>query len=93
MNWDAKYVSHFRVVKLICTRQLEVSVLTGRLWKVKISDVHKILPTDFIARCLLDEQIFARNGKYINDPCMLKEVLVIDTFLHEYFPNVRLRHW
>ena len=90
-NLDAKYVSNFRVVKFIGTRQLEVSDLTGRLWKVNILDVHKILPAKFIASCLLDEQIFARKGKYINNLHILKEVFAIDTFLHEYFPNVRLR--
>ena len=46
--WDTKYVPNFRVVKLIGTRQLEVSDLTGILRKVNISDVHKILPADFI---------------------------------------------
>ena len=72
--------------------ETEVSDSIGRLQKVNISDVHKILPADFIVSCLLDKQIFARKGKYINNPCILKEVLTIDTFLHEYFPNIRLRH-
>ena len=92
LNWDAKYVPNFRVVKLIGTCQLQVSDLTGRLWKVNISDVHKILPAGFIVSCLPDEQIFARKGKYINNPCILKEVLAINTFLHEYFSDIRLRH-
>ena len=92
LNWDTKYVPHFRVVRKIGTRQLEVSDLKGRLWKLNISDVHKILPTDIIVSCLPDKQIFARKGKYINDSHILKEVLVIDIFLHEYFPHIRLRH-
>ena len=40
-TWDAKYVSNFREVKLIGTRQLEVSDPTGGLRKVNIPDVHK----------------------------------------------------
>ena len=83
---------NFRVVKLIGTRQLEVSDLTGRLRKINISDVHIILPSDFIVICIPDEQIFARKVKYINDPCILKEVLVIDAFLQDYFPDVGPRH-
>ena len=71
-TWDTKYVPNFRVVKLIGTKQLEVSDLTGRLRKVNISDVHKILPEDFIVSCILDKQIFTRKGKYINDSCILK---------------------
>ena len=54
----------------------------GTLQKINISDVHKILPAEFIVSCLLDEQIFARKGKYINDTPMLKEVSIIDAFLH-----------
>ena len=91
-NWDAKYVSNFRVIKLIVARQLEVSDPTGRLWKVNISNIHKILSADFIVCWLLDEQIFARKGKYINGPCILKVVSAIDSFLHDYFPNIRVRH-
>ena len=59
LTWDAKYVTNFTVVKLIGTRQLEVSDLRGRLRKVNISDVHKILPADLIVSCILDEEIFA----------------------------------
>ena len=92
LSWDTKYVPNFRIVKLIGTRQLEVSDLTGRLWNVNISDVHKILPADFIVSCLQDEQVFTRKGKYINDPCILKEVFAIDAFWHDYFPNMRLKH-
>ena len=65
-----------RVVKLIGTRQLEVSDLTGRLQKVNISDVHKILPADFIVSCVQD----AMKGKCINNPHTLKDVSVIDAF-------------
>ena len=91
-NWDTKYVPNFIVVRLICTRQLEVSDPMGRLLKENISDVHKILPAEFIVSFLTDEQIFARKGKYINDPSTLKDVSVIDTFLHDCFQNIRLRH-
>ena len=91
LNWDAKYVPNFRVVKLIGIRHLEVSDPAGRLLKVNISNVHKILPADFIVSCLLDEHIFVRKGKYINDSCILRDVLAIDAFLQEYFPNMRLR--
>ena len=83
-----KYVPNFRVVRLTGTRQLEVSDQMDRLQKVNISDAHKNLPTDFIVGGLPDEQIFARKGKYINDPHILKELLVIDIFLHECFPNL-----
>ena len=62
-NCDKKYVTNFRVIKLIGTRQLEVSDLTGSLWKVNISDGHKILPADFIVSCIPDKQVFARKGK------------------------------
>ena len=88
-TWDTKYVPNFIVIKLIGTRQLEVSNLTGSPWKVNILDVLKILPADFVVSCIPDEQVFARKGKYINDPHILKEVLVIDAFLHEYFPKAR----
>ena len=36
LNWDAKYIPDFRIIRLIGTRQLEVSDLTGRLRKVNI---------------------------------------------------------
>ena len=39
-----------------------------------------------------DEQVFGRKGKYINGPCILKEVAIIDAFLHENFPHVRMEH-
>ena len=81
LTWNTKYVPNFRVVKLIGTRQLEVADETDRLRKVNISDVHKILHADFIICCSQDEQVFARKDKYINDPCILKEVSLIDTFL------------
>ena len=92
MNWDTNYVPHFRVVKLIGTIQLEVSDLKGRLKKVNICDVHKVLPSEFIVSCIPDKQVFTRKGKYINDPCILKEVMVIDAFLQDNFTNVKFRH-
>ena len=91
-NCDAKYVPNFRIVRLTGTRELEISDPMGRLRKLNISDAHKILPAEFIVSCLLDEQIFAGKGKYINDPHILKEVSVIDAFLHQCFQNIRLRH-
>ena len=63
---------NFRIIRLKSPRQLEVFDLTGRLWKVNISDVHKILPSDFIISSIPDEQVFSRKGKYINDPHILK---------------------
>ena len=91
--WDAKYAPNLkRVVKLIGTRQLEVADPTGRLRKVNISDVHKILPADFIVSCIPDEQVFAMKGKYINDPCLLKEISVIDAFLQDCFHDLGPRH-
>ena len=44
LTWDAKYVPNFKVVKLIGTKQLEVSDPTSRLRKVNISDVHNSFP-------------------------------------------------
>ena len=71
LTLETKYVPNFRIVRLIGTRQLEVSDLTGRLRRVNVSDIHKILPADFIVSCIPDKQVFARKGKYINDPHML----------------------
>ena len=79
-NWDVKYIPNFRIVRLIGTRQQEVYDPTGRLRKVNICDVHKILPSEFIVSFIPDEQIFAREGKYITNPYILKEVMVIDVF-------------
>ena len=63
----------FKIVRLIGSRQLEVSDLTGRLIKVNICDVHKILPSDYIVSSIPDDQVFGRKGKYTNDPCNLKK--------------------
>ena len=68
--------------------QTEVSDPTGRQRKVNISAIHKILPADFIVSCIPDEQIFARKGKHIKNPHILKEVSAIDAFLQDYFPYV-----
>ena len=57
LTWDAQYVPKFRIVRLIGTRQSEVSDPTGRLRKVKVSDIHEILPADFIVSCILDDQV------------------------------------
>ena len=40
--------------------------------------MYKVLPSEFIVSCIPDEHILARKGKYINNPCILKEVTVID---------------
>ena len=85
-------IPNFRIIKLTDPRQLEVSDLTDRLWEVNISDVHKILPSDFIIISNPDEQVFGRKGKYINDPHILKKVSVIDVFLQENFLNIGIRH-
>ena len=61
-NWDAKYIPNFRIIRLKGPRQLEVSDLTGRLQKVNIYDMHKILPLDLIISSIPDEQVFGRKG-------------------------------
>ena len=92
LNWDAKYTPNFRIIKLIGTGQLEVSDQTGRLKRVNICGVHKILPSELIVSCIPDEQSFSRKGKYINDLHILMEVVVIYTFLQDNFTNVKLWH-
>ena len=62
-NWDTKYISNFRIIRLISLWQLKVSNLTSRLWKVNSSDMHKILPSDFIMSSIPDEQFFSKKGK------------------------------
>ena len=74
---------NFKIVKLIGPRLLEISDPTGRLRKVNVCDVHKILPSDEIVSSIPAEQVLGRRGKYINKLCILKEVVIIDTFLHE----------
>ena len=86
-----KYTPNLRNVQLIGPRQLEVSDPTARLRKVNVCDVHKCLPSDYIVSSIPDEQVFGRKGKYINDPHILKEVAIIDAFLHENFPYVRIK--
>ena len=90
-TWDVKYISNFRVVHLIGLRQLEVSDQMGRTRKVNICVAHKIMPLDQIISSILDEQVFGQRGKYINDPRIIKEVVIIDAFLHEEFHQVRVR--
>ena len=91
-NWDVKYIPNFRVVHLIGSRQWEVFNPTGRIRKVNVCDVHNIFPSDHIESTIPDEQVFGRIGKYINDPQILKEVAIIDAFLHENFPHVSIKH-
>ena len=91
-NWDAKYIPNFRIIRLIGPRQLEVSDLTGKLRKVNTCDMHKSLPSDYIVSSIPYEQVSGRKGKYINDPCILKEIVVIDAFLQGNFQNIRIRH-
>ena len=38
-----------------------------------------------------DEQVFGQKGKYINDPRIIKEVVIINAFLHEEFHPVKVR--
>ena len=64
LNWDTKYILNFRIIRIISPKQLKVSNLTGRLWKVNISEVHKILPSDFIISSIPDEQVLVEK-KYI----------------------------
>ena len=80
MNWDAKYIPNFRIIRLMVTRQIEVFDLTGRLRKVNICDVQKISPSEFIVNCIPYEQVFAIKEKYKNELCILKEVMLIDAF-------------
>ena len=72
-NWDAIYLPNFTIIRIINPKQLEVSDPTGRLWKVNVSDAHKILPSDFTISSILDEQVFGRRAKYINGTCILKK--------------------
>ena len=74
---------------LIGSRQLEVSDPTGRTRKINVCDAHKIVPSDHIISSIPDEQVFGQRGKYINDPRLIKEVAIIDAFLHEEFHQVR----
>ena len=90
-TWDAKYIPNFRVVHLIGSRQLEVSNPTGRIRKVNVCDAHKIVPSDHIISSVPKKQVFGRRGKYITDPRILKEVVIIDAFLHEQFSQGRIR--
>ena len=46
--WDAKDIPNFIIVRLKGSRQLEVSDQTGRLRKLNICDMHKILTSDYI---------------------------------------------
>ena len=75
---------------LIGSRQLESSYLIGRIRNVNVCDVHNVLPSDHIVSSIPGKHVFGRRGKYINDPCVLKEVAIIDAFLHENFPHVKL---
>ena len=84
-TWDPNYISNFRVVHLICSRQLEVSTPTGRSRKVNVGDVHKIVPSDYIISSIPDEQVFGRGGKNINKPRLLNEVVIIDAFYMKIF--------
>ena len=83
---------NFRIIRLIGPRQLEVSDLTGRLWKVNISHMHNILPSDFIISSIPEWTSLCQKRKHINDPHILKEVSVTDVFLQENFLNIRIRH-
>ena len=87
--------STYQILELsdsLCSRQLKITNLTSRLRKVNICDVHKFLSSDFIINWIPDEKVFGKKGKHINDPQVLKEVSVIETFLQKNFPNYRIRH-
>ena len=73
-------------------KELKVSDPNGRLRKVNVCDVHKILPSDQIVSSIPDEQVLGRRSKYINALCILKVVAIIDAFSHEHFPHVRINH-
>ena len=81
--WDAKYVPTLRVVCLIGSRQVEDLDCMVRTRKIYVCNAHKIMPSDHIISSILDKQVFGQKGKYINDPRIIKEVAIIDTFLHE----------
>ena len=91
-TWDAKYIPNFRVLCLIGSRQLEVSNPIGRIRNVNVCDASKIVPSNQIISSIQDKQVFGRRGKYINNPRILKEVAIIDVFLHGNFPQIRNRH-
>ena len=81
-TWDAKYIPNFRVVCLIGSSQLEVSDPMGRTRKVNVCDSHQVVPSDHNINSSPDQQVFGRRGKYMKDPRIIKEVVIIDTFLH-----------
>ena len=86
-TWDAKYIPNFIVVHLRSSRQLEVSDVKS----LNVCDVQKVLPSDYIVSSIADVEVFGRRDKYINAPHILKEVVIIDPFLHENFPHVRIK--
>ena len=64
LNLDIKCIPNFRIVRLIGPRQLEISNLTGRLRKVNICNVHKILPSDFTVSSIPDKHVFGKRQVY-----------------------------
>ena len=90
-NWDAKYIPNFRVVHVIGSPQLEVSDPMGRTRKINVCNAHKIMPSDHIISSTLDRQVCSQKGKYINDPRIIKEVVIIDAILREEFHQVMVR--
>ena len=77
---------------MIGSRQLGVSNPTSRIRKVDVCDVCKALPSDQIISLIPDVEVFGRRDKYINGPYILKEVGIVDAFLHENFPHIRTKH-
>ena len=90
-NWDAKHIPNFRVVHLIVQDNWNSPIAMGRIRNVNVCDVHKMFPLDHIVSLILDEQVFGRRGKYINDPQILKELATIHAFLHENSPHVKIK--
>ena len=90
-KWDTKYIPNFKVVCLIGSSQLKVFDPSGRIRKINVCDVHKILPSDDKASSIPDKEVFGIRGKCINEPHIVKEVVIRDAFLHENFPHVRIK--
>ena len=89
--WDGKYIPSFKIVCLIGSRQLEVSNPMSRTRKVNVCNAHERVPSYHIISSMQDEQVFGQGDKYINNPRIIKEVAIIDAFLHENFPQARVR--
>ena len=81
-NWETKYVPNLRLVRLIGTRQLEVS-------EVNISDVHKILPAEFIISCLPRQTGLCQEGQVYKWPRYTEGSVGHNFFLAWVFPKCK----